>query len=149
VILDARGLPLLEALNAHPLVVKPNRRELAETFGIDAGDDTAVRQAMIEVTRRGAGWIIATMGADGALLTNGRQFWRLQVPVIQPVNPIGSGDAFAAGLAAALSDGQDIPDACRLAAACAAANALTDQAGFIDAQRLPELEKGMSLKHET
>jgi tagatose 6-phosphate kinase len=144
VILDARGDPLLEALEARPVVVKPNRRELAETFGIDPEDEAGVRRAMAEAVGRGAGWIIATMGADGALLSDGRRFWRLQVPHFRAVNPIGSGDAFAAGLAAALSDGRDVPDACRLGAACAAANALTDQAGFIEAGRLAELEIGAS-----
>jgi tagatose 6-phosphate kinase len=141
VILDARGAPLLEALSARPLVVKPNRHELAETFGIDAENEVAVRRAMTEATDRGAGWIIATMGADGALISDGRQFWRLRVPQIQAINPIGSGDALAAGLAAAISDGRDVSDACRLGAACAAANALPDQAGFIDATRLAELER--------
>jgi tagatose 6-phosphate kinase len=144
VILDTCGDPLVEALEARPLVVKPNRRELAETFGVDPEDEVGVRRAMVEAVRRGAGWVIATMGAEGALLSDGRRFWRLHVPPIQAVNPIGSGDAFAAGLAAALSDGREVPYACRLGAACAAANALTDQAGFIDAGRLAELEIGAS-----
>ena len=36
IILDARGEALLRALPLHPLVVKPNRAELAGTMGIES-----------------------------------------------------------------------------------------------------------------
>lgn len=138
VVLDARGKPLLEALGERPLVVKPNRRELAETFGVNPRDESAVAGAMQEVVGCGARWVVITAGADGVLVTDGRQFHRLAVPRITPVNPIGSGDAFVAGLAAGLADGQDVPGACSLAIACGVANALTDQAGFVDPARVAE-----------
>ncbi len=140
VILDTRGAPLLQALPARPFLVKPNRRELADTFNIDPADESAIQTAMRQLIHRGAQWALVTMGAAGALLTDGRQFWRLHVPTIRPVNPIGSGDAFAAGLAAALSQGQSVSDACPFAAACAAANALSDQAGFLHPADLSSLQ---------
>jgi tagatose 6-phosphate kinase len=55
------------------------------------------------------------------------------------VNPIGSGDAFAAGLLWRLLRGEDLGEACRWAAAAGAANALTLMAGEVhgdDVERL-------------
>jgi len=50
---------------------------------------------------------------------------------VSAVNSVGSGDAFTAGLAAGLVDGQPLAEACRLGAACGAANAMTLMAGEV------------------
>ena len=57
------------------------------------------------------------------------------------MNPIGSGDAFAAGLVWRLLRGEDLGEACRWASAAGAANALTMLAGEVhrnDVERLVE-----------
>ena len=68
------------------------------------------------------------------------KFWKIPAIPIEVVSAIGSGDAFAAGLAAAISRERDVPDACRLATACAAANALIPGAGFLRAEDVQRLE---------
>jgi tagatose 6-phosphate kinase len=140
VILDAAGEPLVRALSARPFLVKPNRRELAASFNRAVETDAALHEAMRQVVAAGAQWVVVTMGAGGARVSDGRNFWRVRVPSIQVVNAIGSGDAFAAGLAAAIHDGQALPEACRLAAACASANALTDTAGFVQPADVADLQ---------
>ena len=47
-------------------------------------------------------------------------------------NPIGSGDAFTAGLVWRLLRGDDLGEACRWGAAAGAANALTLMAGEVN-----------------
>jgi tagatose 6-phosphate kinase len=87
---------------------------------------------------RGAGSVVVTAGKDPALAFDGRSFWRIQSPRIEAVNPIGSGDAFTAGLVASLLRGDDLGEACRWGAAAGAANALTIEAGDVrrdDVQR--------------
>ena len=44
---------------------------------------------------------------------------------MKAINPIGSGDSLAAGLASAILRGQRMPDAAKLGIACGAANAMT------------------------
>jgi len=131
VILDARGEALLRALAARPLVVKPNRTELAATIGKSLASDAELRAAMLELHERGAHWVLITMGRDGAVLGDGKAFWKIPAPQVEAVSPIGSGDAFAAGLAAGIARGQSIPDACRLGAAAAAANAMVPGSGVL------------------
>jgi tagatose 6-phosphate kinase len=140
IVLDAKGEALMRALPQRPLIVKPNRAELAATMAIDPNDDAALRRVMIELVRRGAGWVIITMGKRGAIISDGKSFWQIAAIDVPAISPIGSGDAFSAGLASAVAAGRDVPDACRLAAACAAANTLIPGAGFLHLQDVKRLE---------
>ncbi|MEM1013849.1 MAG: hexose kinase [Planctomycetota bacterium] len=143
VVLDARRAPLSVALEAGPTVVKPNRRELSNTVGRPVDSQSALHEAMDQLRQRGASWVVCTRGRDGSTLCGEQEgrvrFWDISTPHVEAVSPIGSGDAFAAGLAAGLSEDVDVPEACRFASACGAANAATASAGHLDpavAQRL-------------
>jgi tagatose 6-phosphate kinase len=139
VVLDARGQPLLEALPHRPFIIKPNREELAATTGIAINADADLRAAIGRVVAMGARWIAVTLGGEGAVLSDGKAFWRFQAPRVKAISAVGSGDSFAAGLAVGLSRGQSPKDAIPLAIACGTANALTPQAGHLalsDVQRL-------------
>ena len=132
VILDAQGPPLMHAIPARPTLVKPNRSELAATLGMRIDFEDDLKQAMMRLVDRGAQRVVVTMGADGAVATDGSSFWRVIVPSLTALNPIGSGDAFTAGLALALSDNRPLDESLRLGAACACANATTLLAGAVE-----------------
>jgi tagatose 6-phosphate kinase len=138
-VVDAKGPALLEALKARPSVVKPNRSELAATVGHQLASETDLMSATGKLYERGALRVIVTSGKDPALAFDGQQFWKIHPPKINAVNPIGSGDAFTAGLVWQLLRGADLGEACRWASAAGAANALTMMAGEVrrkDVQRL-------------
>jgi tagatose 6-phosphate kinase len=138
-VVDAQGLALNDALKAQPVLVKPNRLELATTVGRELPDEDAVFAAMRELHARGTRWVVVTAGKDPVLAFDGRDGWRIRPPQIVAVNPIGSGDAFAAGLVWRLVRGDDLGEACRWGAAAGAANALTPLAGELkraDVERL-------------
>lgn len=130
-VVDAQGSALLEALRAKPGLVKPNRSELAATLGRELKDEAAVIAAMRELCERGAQRVVVTSGKNPALAFDGQRWWRVHAPRIDAVNPIGSGDAFAAGLVWRLLRGEDLGEACRWASAVGAANALTLLAGEV------------------
>ena len=139
VILDTRGEPLRQALAEKPTLVKPNRQELQETVSFSIDDDNSLQTAIRELIQQGPRYAIITNGPRDAIASDGESFWRITPPKITAVNPIGSGDAFAAGLAVALLEGHDLPTACILGTACGAANALNSPPGHgrkIDVDRL-------------
>src|SRR5207248_11382549 len=98
-IIDAKGPPLEQALREHPHVAKPNRAELAQTLGMKLVSDKALRDAMLRCISLGAQWIVVTDGPRDVLLGHGNDFWKISIPKIKTISPIGSGDAFAAGMA--------------------------------------------------
>ncbi len=140
-VVDAQGAPLIEAMDVQPGLVKPNRAELAATVQRSLGDESAVIAAMHEVRKRGARRVVVTAGKEPALALDNDHLWRIHSPRISAVNPIGSGDAFTAGLVWRLLRGEHLGEACRWAAAAGAANALSPMPGEIglrDVERLAD-----------
>jgi tagatose 6-phosphate kinase len=144
VLLDGRGEPLRRALHLGGFIAKFNRAELAETVGDALRTDAAFKKAMRQVCPND-GAICITMGKHGAAAFDGENYWRINTPVIQAVNPIGSGDAFAAGLAAVLENGGTFAEGCRLGSACGAANAMTARAGVVAPALVHKLHKKVKI----
>ena len=122
-VLDVRGPELLEALEGKPRVVKPNREELAMTVGRPLHDREETLWAMRELLAAGAQGVVVTQGKDAVWVVEGADAWELtppEVPLV--VNPIGSGDCLAAGLAAGLQRGLPLVEAVRFGMAAAADN---------------------------
>jgi tagatose 6-phosphate kinase len=140
-VVDAQGPALLEALPAKPGLVKPNRTELAATIGHGFKDDTDMMNTMHELRERGAQRVVVTAGTEATLAFDGKLFWRVLPPRVKAVNPIGSGDAFAAGLISRLTRGDDLGEACRWGSAAGAANALTPMPGEVNGEDLERLAR--------
>lgn len=121
-ILDVRGPELLEAIVRRPLLVKPNREELAATIGRAIHGEAEVIAAARDLCRKGAEWALITNGGDAALLVSEGRAFRIVPPVIEVVNPIASGDCLAAGVAWAYSSGRPMVEAVRYGVAAAANN---------------------------
>ena len=94
---------------------------------------------MRELVDRGASQVLVTGGIEPTLAFDGVKTWRIPTPVIKVVNPIGSGDAFAAGVVSRLIRGEELSEACRWGTAAAAANALTPIPGELALERVESL----------
>jgi 1-phosphofructokinase family hexose kinase len=138
-ILDTRAAPLHHALPEKPFLVKPNRAELSATVNRKIESDEDLKSAIRSMIDMGAQWAVVTHGASVTIVSDGREFWRIATPKVDAINPIGSGDSVAAGIAMGLIDGASVPDACALGVACGAANAMTELGGHVnpdDVERL-------------
>lgn len=144
-VLDATGIPLQRALPCRPTVVKPNRAELAETVGLEVATDDQLKTAIQRLIQLGPRWAVITDGPRPATVSDGNQFFRISTPTVKVLSAIGSGDSFAAGLIAGLCQGRTVPEACRLGAACGAANAMTDVSGGLSLTDVNELESRVSI----
>jgi 1-phosphofructokinase family hexose kinase len=139
-VVDARGPELLAALEERPLLVKPNREELARTVGRPLAEEADLWRAMQEIVERGAEWIVVTNGSGDVLGTSARESYRWTPVRVPTVNPIGCGDCLAAGVAVALSEGRDVPAAVAFGIAAAADNAAQLLPGRLDRQRIGRWE---------
>ncbi len=123
VILDASGQELLAALPCRPWCVKPNREELGRSLGRVLTSDEDLKEAMQHLNSLGAEWVVVSQGEKALWASSGGRFFAFHPPKIEAANPIGSGDCLAAGMAAGLASGMDMPAAIRLGIAAAADNA--------------------------
>lgn len=126
VVLDTSGRALLDGLPAGPRVIKPNADELAEATGTNDPVTAAVH-----LRKRGAGAVVASLGADGLLAVTADGAWHARP---QPVhgNPTGAGDACVAALAAGLATGATWPELLADAVALSAAAVACPLAGDVD-----------------
>jgi tagatose 6-phosphate kinase len=146
VVLDATGEPLRRALKNHPTIIKPNRLELSQTVNAPVETDEQIKSAIGKLLAMGPQWAVVTNGEKETVASDGKGFWKIATPKVAVVSPIGSGDAFAAGLAVGLAGGQGLPDACKLAAACGAANAMTAMAGHLKKSDVDALLKQVAIQ---
>lgn len=137
-VVDASGAQLEAALRGPVTAIKPNLNELESVAGPLRGRQ-AIADAADGLRARGAGWVLVSLGAEGALLVSENGRWEapgLRVPV---VNPAGAGDGMTACLALGLARGWDEAETLRWAVAVSAAVVTTrGTAEFYpeDAQRL-------------
>ncbi len=139
VILDVRGADLVGSLQYGPDIVKPNLHEFLTTYLPDfvgpAHDERSLKEKVSEkasgICAEYGSRVVLTRGAHSVWLYEGPSFAELAVEAAQPVNTTGSGDAFTAGLAAALAEGATLRDAALEGSRCGRLNALQLKPGTI------------------
>jgi tagatose 6-phosphate kinase len=129
-LVDCSGEHLLVALAARPDLVKVSVLEVVED-GIVEAEATATTAADALV-RAGARVAVVTDGPRPAAASDGSRTIDIAVPVVDAVNPVGSGDAVNAGLSLGLARGDDLHSALALGISAGSANAVTFSAGDVD-----------------
>lgn len=142
VLLDAEGEPMLAGLRAGASVVTPNEREAEELVGQEFGDRDEFVHGLSELTRLGAREAAITR-PDGCVAVVGegaaRRLLEVRTRSLEPVSTVGSGDAFLAGYAAALYDGQEPQQCLAHAVACGAESTQHFGAGTVDRNQVERL----------
>lgn len=103
-VVDASGHALRAALAAGADLLAPNEIELAELDGSEAEGGTSVAEVATLARRVAQEYgvqLLVSMGAAGALHTDGASVLHGSGPALIPVNTAGAGDAFLAGWLAA------------------------------------------------
>lgn len=118
VAVDTSGPALACALGAAPALVKPNLEELSAATGMPIRRLGDVAEAAGKLRAAGARSVLASLGADGAVLVEEGGIWYGEAPVTGPRSSVGAGDAMLAGFLAAGGHG---PHALALALAWGAA----------------------------
>ncbi|MFI6317956.1 1-phosphofructokinase [Nonomuraea sp. NPDC050556] len=98
---DTSGPALTSVLAAGPALVKPNREELAEATGVPITCLGDVLEAAGKLRASGARAVLASLGADGAVLVEETGIWYGEAVVSEPRSTVGAGDAMLAGFLAA------------------------------------------------
>jgi tagatose 6-phosphate kinase len=138
VLLDCGGELWRIGAESEPEVLKSNEDEFWDATQSRHGSEQLIQHASPHI-RGKIKWIVITRGPENTLfLTKDSAYWA-SPPKIKAINPIGSGDAFAAGMIAAMLQGMDNESIIRFAVSCGTANALISGPGIVrpaDVKRL-------------
>lgn len=130
-LLDTSGQSLARAIEAKPYFIKPNTDELAALTGKSVHTETELVGIMDSLHDRGIQLVVISRGKDGSVASYNGQKFKVTLPQVQAVNPVGSGDSFVAGVALAISRGYGIRELLAFASSCGTANAMEEMTGFV------------------
>lgn len=148
VLLDTSGATLKESIeSAHkPFLIKPNETEIADLLGKEIDSEAKLIESLEDDEFEGIQWIVVTLGADGALVKYGKDYYRIEIPTIKVENPVGSGDSTIAGLAYALHKGMSPEDVVRTGMVTGMLNAREEKTGYINLDHFDELFEQVKVK---
>lgn len=136
VVLDTSG-PTLEAVLADPTLriaaLKPNRDELSALEKQELSHNPLEWKEILESKRyQQIEWLIISMGGAGAFAKHGTDYYRVQIPAITVVNPVGSGDATVAGIAKGLAQQLSPEDLLKTAMTTGMLNTMEQATGSVN-----------------
>ncbi|MEA5031093.1 MAG: PfkB family carbohydrate kinase [Sphaerochaeta sp.] len=149
IVLDVRGDDLLNSLEYRPAVIKPNLKEFSETlfpketFKEHATESSildAVKERMLELEQTYGVTTVLTQGARSVFTCHGGTIDERRVDAVVPVNTIGCGDSFTAGLAYGISEGLPMEACVSMGIACGKANALNLKPGTVKGEHFPRFK---------
>jgi 1-phosphofructokinase len=131
-VLDADGERLKFGLEARPFMIKPNRYELETMIGRPLDGITDTREAALRYIDMGVQVVSVSLGADGALITDGSETLFAPRMNIEVKGTVGAGDAMVAGLVAGFMADWDLEQCFRMGVACASTRCITEGYKTID-----------------
>ena len=98
IVVDATKDLLVNVLEYHPFLIKPNNYELGEIFGVTLQTKEDVVLYAKKLQEMGAGNVLVSMAGDGAVLVaEDGSVYRAEAPEGRVRNSVGAGDSMVAG----------------------------------------------------
>ena len=130
-LLDTSGDLLREGIEGKPFFIKPNKDEIEFLTGRSIENYKDAIREIKEFHKKGVELVAISLGAEGSVIGYKGVYYKVTVPKITAINPVGSGDSYVAGVAIGLERGYEIEDILMLASACGTANALEEETGSV------------------
>lgn len=125
-VVDASGGLLVKALAYRPFLVKPNRDELGEIFGVRPGSRKEAVPFALKLQEMGAVNVLVSMAGEGAVLAAGDGgVYEAPAPEGILVNGVGAGDSMVAGFLAGWLERKDYGHAFYMAVSAGSASAFS------------------------
>lgn len=126
-VVDATRELLMNVLEFHPFLIKPNHHELGEIFGVELH----TRDEVVPYARRlrefGARNVLVSMAGEGAVLAaEDGSVWKEPAPKGRLVNGVGAGDSMVAGFMAGWMERQSYGHAFHMGIAAGSASAFSE-----------------------
>lgn len=130
IVVDAEKNLLLNVLQYHPFLIKPNNHELGDMFGVKLESEGEIIFYAKKLQEKGAANVLISMAGDGAILvTESGQVHKLGVAKGTVKNSVGAGDSMVAGFLAGFLENGDFSHALKLGTAAGGATAFSDGLG--------------------
>jgi len=128
IVVDATGDLLLKCLPFHPFLIKPNKHELEEIFGVNIRTNSNVIHYARLLQEHGARNVMVSLSGEGAVfISETDEVFEVDVPPGTLVNAVGAGDSMIAGFLAGWETSHNYEKAFRMAVAAGSASAYSEE----------------------
>lgn len=145
-VLDADGPLLKYGVMGHPFMVKPNLYELERWYGSRLMTQKDILNAACKMVHSGAEWVVVSLGAGGAIMTNGRESYFSPAIEVSVQSTVGAGDAMLGGLVVGLSQKRPLSEVFAMGMACAALRCEAFRQADWNPRRFDELVNRVKLR---
>ena len=127
IVVDATKDLLLNVLEYHPFLIKPNNHELGELFGVELKTREEVIPYAKKLQEKGAVTVLVSMAGEGAVLIDANEdVYMAPAPKGTLVNGVGAGDSMVAGFMAGWLEKQDYEHAFCMGVSAGSASAFSE-----------------------
>lgn len=127
IVVDATSRLLLNVLEYHPFLIKPNQHELGDIFGVKLETKEDVIPYARKMQDMGAVNVLISMGGKGAVLIDEHgKVYEADAPKGELKNSVGAGDSMVAGFMAGYLQTGNYEDAFRMGVATGSASAFSE-----------------------
>lgn len=128
IVVDATKDLLVNVLQYHPFLIKPNNHELGEIFGVEIKDKEEVVFYAKKLQEMGAKNVLVSMAGDGAVLvTEDGSVFKAEAPKGKVRNSVGAGDSMVAGFLAGYLEKNDYAEAFKMGVCTGSASAFSEE----------------------
>ena len=127
IVVDATKDLLVNVLQYHPFLIKPNNHELGELFGVELKTREEVIPYAKKLQEKGAVNVLVSMAGEGAVLIDANEdVYMAPAPKGTLVNGVGAGDSMVAGFMAGWLEKQDYEHAFCMGVSAGSASAFSE-----------------------
>lgn len=142
VVVDATGNLLMNALEYHPFLIKPNQKELEGFFDVKINTKEEALFYAKKLLERGVRNVIVSLGKDGAVMvTEKNQELSMEAPRGELKNSVGAGDSLIAGFLAKYIETEDFVQSFYYGVCTGSASAFSDT--FATKEEVEELVQNL------
>jgi len=145
VILDSSHKALVDGIKEKPFMITPNENEAKFVLNMSLSSRNYKRKALENFLRRGVRNVCITLGAKGAIASNGKYFLVAKIPFKIERHTVGCGDAFVAGFVYAYLRQKDFKECVRYAVAAGTASMLHQNPGSLQMSQVTRMVKRVRL----
>lgn len=127
IVVDATKDLLVNVLEHHPFLIKPNNHELGEIFGVELKTRKDVVPYALKLKEKGAVNVLVSMAGEGAVLAAADgTIYESPAPKGTIINGVGAGDSMVAGFLAGWLEKQDYGHAFKMGVAAGSASVFSE-----------------------
>lgn len=128
VVVDATKELLVNVLEYRPFLIKPNKHELGEIFGVEIKEKEEIVKYAGKLKERGARNVLVSMAGEGAvLLTEDGRVYFSEAPKGKLKNSVGAGDSMVAGFLAGYLETGEMKRAFQMGVCTGSASAFSEE----------------------